>query len=270
MASRTSARTTLQRPALAFAPHGDCLSPQRRVALPPRRRTRQPASLLQPEPVTLYYHAASIHFRPVRLVASAMRRTSGSRPVREQCRSSISWNYFTFSMRSADEGQKGSALVGPATPPTPTNAPAGTSLLSESYESLRAAENTERARFPVASVPRTRVVKRVTAFLISPAPTPALAIVHAFVPWKSASPEHHLVRVREVLVALFKRTPPKKADRLSGGGSPRRQTARGDMNPHVGRELEKVARKIDGGERQVLENMATSRGNTTPRAIDTM
>lgn len=80
MASRTSARTTLQRPAPAFAPHGDCLSSQRRVALPPRRRTRQPASLLQPEPVTQYYHATSIHFRSVRLGFRSPRRQSHQSP----------------------------------------------------------------------------------------------------------------------------------------------------------------------------------------------
>ncbi|KAH9017576.1 hypothetical protein EDB85DRAFT_2279616 [Lactarius pseudohatsudake] len=158
MASRTSARTTLQRPALAFAPHGDYLSSQRRVALPPRRRTRRPASLLQPEPVTLYYHATSIHFRSVRL---------GFRSPRH-------------------EGQKGSALAGPATAPTPADALANTSLLAESYESLKAAENTECVkngpprpwpRFPIASVPRARVAKRVTAFLWGPAPMPGLVQV---------------------------------------------------------------------------------------------
>lgn len=44
----------------------------------------------------------------------------------------------------------GSALAGPATAPTPADALANTSLLAESYESLKAAENTERARSRMA------------------------------------------------------------------------------------------------------------------------
>ncbi|KAH9175705.1 hypothetical protein EDB89DRAFT_2066275 [Lactarius sanguifluus] len=138
MASRTSARTTLQRPALAFAPHNDCLGSQRCVALPPRRRTRQPASFLQSEPVTQFYHAASIHFRSVRLGLRSPRRQSHLPCVEHPARVQFENN----------EGQKGSALVSPATAPTPADALADTSLLAESYESPKAVENTERARTP--------------------------------------------------------------------------------------------------------------------------
>ncbi|KAH9023312.1 hypothetical protein EDB84DRAFT_1440994 [Lactarius hengduanensis] len=249
MASRTSARTTLQRPALAFAPHGDYLSSQRRVALPPRRRTRQPASLLQPEPVTLYYHATSIHFRSVRLGFRSPRRQSHLPCVEHPARVPFENN----------EGQKGSALAGPATAPTPADALANTSLLAESYESLKA-ENTECARTPrsrgkagdgfpegsrsnagsaraaaagsssssslfdaasssvsvrVPNIPSIRAVVPPNMTRTTPTST-VVRSVYAFIPWRPAGPdEHHLVCVWEVLAALSGRVLREKADRFS-------------------------------------------------------
>ncbi|KAH8988424.1 hypothetical protein EDB92DRAFT_2104708 [Lactarius akahatsu] len=302
----TIAYRVLSRPALAFAPHGDYLGSQRRVALPPRRRTRQPASLLQSEPVTQYLPRRfdPLPIRPPQppqpqtSVASAMRRTSGSRLLREQCHSSISWNDFTFSMHSADEGQKGTALL------TRLRAPC-CCLSRTSRSELRKTRSVHGQEWPATalaqvsdrfSTPRSRG-KAGDGFPDCPAPTPALAM-HVVVrtsrrPARSTCKSAcvPLAQVQVVGVICHAGAAP------AGAGCPSVSQTPSIVPPNMTRSAptSTVVRsvyafvpwksagpeehhmavvaargKIDGGERRVLEDLATSRGNTTPRAIDTM
>ncbi|KAH9052711.1 hypothetical protein EDB87DRAFT_1715585 [Lactarius vividus] len=190
--------------------------------------------------------------QPRTSVASAVRRTTGSRPVRERCRSSISWNYFTSSMRSANERQK-------------------------SYESLKAgrtriAHGQEGPSMALAQVstPRSRgeVGDSFPKDSRSDAGSGYANVVYTqvrehywlrFRRWGSfatcwhnlgsdsgrrsshgspAGPDEHLVRVREVLTALSERMlRGGKADRLGGRESLRRSAWR--------------SRGVDSGEKRL-------------------